>query len=175
VVDTDSGRSITGTSNGTGDYQIPVPSGSYTVKVTAAGFSEITREVTVGLNAAKKIDFTLGGPIPIVNNPPQPPVASATPSSAITIQTCTATTRDDLIDWLRTSADGHRLLGVVSSEIGKGYFIWIRDPSAHPGDIHISDAIAMPSRAATAEADRKKSSTFAGSYRLTNGYLLFYR
>jgi hypothetical protein len=170
-----------------GKFSVRVPPGDYKLTVKADGFSELTREVRVTPGAPENLDLVLGGPVPVVQphpsigpehviggNPGSSPNTHNAPKD-VTVQSCTANTKAEVVDCITTSADGHRLLGVVGGEPGTAYFIWLRDPAAHFGDIRISDPLALSSPAAVRDAYNKDVQTFCGSMKLSAGYLLFYR
>jgi hypothetical protein len=180
------GASVYTEVSGSGKFSVRVPPGDYKLTVKADGLSELTREVRVTPGTSENLDLVLGGPVPVVQ--PHPSLgpehvagnsgSSPNPHNApkdVTVQSCTASTKAEVLDCITTSADGHRLLGVVGGEPGTAYFIWLRDPAAHFSDIRISDPLALSSPAAVRDAYNKDIPTFCGSMKLSAGYLLFYR
>jgi hypothetical protein len=177
----DTGASISSSVSSSGKFSLRVPAGTYQLSVKAPGFSEYTRDLTVSPGSAPTFNFILGGPVPVVQ--PHPDIASGAPgshkpdiaSSDVTVQSCTASSKSDLLDCIGTSADGHRLLGVIGGDAGTAYFIWLRDPSARASDIHISEPMVLPSTTAVRTAFPRNATDFCGSFKTSAGYLLFYR
>jgi hypothetical protein len=182
AINQDTGASISSSVTSSGKFSLRVPAGSYQLNVKAPGFSEYTHDLTISPGSAPTLNFVLGGPVPVVQS--HPDIATGAPgsthkpdivSSDVTVQSCSASTKSDLVDCIGTSADGHRLLGVIGGDTGTAYFIWLRDPSARATDIHISDPIALPSTTAIRGAFPKNATDFCGSFKTSAGYLLFYR
>lgn len=184
ATDQDTGASVTSYVSASGKFSLHVPAGSYQLNIKADGFASTTREVNVAPDSTATLNVILGGPVPVVqpHGPtPHEHAATGTPlrfdivASDVTVQSCSGTTKPDLLDCISTSADGHRLLGVIGGDTGTAYFIWLRDPSARASDIRISEPIALPSTAAVRNAFPKNATDFCGSYKTPTGYLLFYR
>ena len=187
ATDQDTGASVTSYVSASGKFSLHVPAGSYQLNIKADGFASTTREVNVAPDSTATLNVILGGPVPIVQRHPPAPdehATSGTPGSShrseiaasdVTVQSCSGATKSDLLDCISTSADGHRLLGVIGGDTGSAYFIWLRDPSARASDIHISEPIALPSTAAVRTAFPKNATDFCGSVKTSTGYLLFYR